>query len=420
MLGPYPKPKKAPRIFHRPEPKVKNMSYYPSLISAIDAVIRDMKTGSALVPAGFWQSVDVSTKPEMATYEIRNVVFAVLIGDLTKEDVASQTKCNMPWAEDHFAERVGGEPINPGVQWAKWPYGNSADKFRDALGQFNHNYMERYWPRYAALTPTGDLPSFEDLPDFAVPNMGIRGQLGDLYDVVELFVRDPLTRQAYVPIFFPEDTGNVNGGRVPCTLGYHLMRRNDKLHINYYIRSCDLVRHFRDDIYLTVRLLQWVLDQLKIRDSSNWHDVSCGEFSMFISSLHMFRNDWQAVFNETPPSHIGGINEYSRTYRKRLEQLGGDGLRKLRDQDLAEPAGGSSVLHREVGGSVEDCPADPGIGADDGRTAVQGKAYPVGYSASGGAITGRWRNDDLPQDEGEAPEQDGDSSGSRQLDGQES
>jgi len=283
------------------------MMHFPNFAAAIDMVHRDMEAYATLVPPSFWQSVDVSTKPEMATFELMNACFTVsMFGPATLEGCLEKfradIKPNLPWADDHFAERVGGEPINPGVQWARWPYANSADKFRDNEGRFNHNYMERYWPRWA-----GEWEYLERNEE--EQNIGIYHRLGDLNDVIDLLVRDPMTRQAYIPIFFPEDTGTHHRGRTPCTLGYQLLRRNDKLHINYHMRSCDLLRHFRDDIYLTARLCLWFIERLRERDPDNWFHVLPGEFFMTIASLHLFKNDWMAVF-KTPPVAKGGCNEY--------------------------------------------------------------------------------------------------------------
>lgn len=283
------------------------MRMYPNFENAITAVRNEMRLYAALVPPTFWQSTDVSGKPEMATYELRNADFTVNMTPWNLEQMRAHIGPNLPWADDHFLERVCGQPINPGEQWAKWPYGNSADKFREADGQFNHNYMERYWPRKAGQTADGTLHPNDT--GWAGENHGIRHRYGDLEDVLDLLVRDPLSRQAYVPIFFPEDTGTHHRGRIPCSLGYHLIRRNDKLHISYFMRSCDLLRHFQDDIYLTVRLCLWFIDQLKARDAATWGHVRPGDFFMTMTSLHLFRNDWQQVFNEKPPV-LGACNEY--------------------------------------------------------------------------------------------------------------
>ena len=40
----------------------------------------------------------------------------------TKKDLANETKADLPWAEDHFQERVFGHPRNPGQEYKNWPY----------------------------------------------------------------------------------------------------------------------------------------------------------------------------------------------------------------------------------------------------------------------------------------------------------
>lgn len=357
------------------------------------------------VHTGTWQGVDISKRPEAQMMELLNVSFTVTHAGRRPIGVLAQaTGCNMPWAEDHFQERVCGQPINPGVEWANWPWANKAGEFRgkkktmpghdwaylaaiidgegsisirtaneagnkyprvkitqvdeafitslhnkfgvgtlrpysspsnqlsdrqsyiwrisgqsevrwvlegcmpylrlkrekavlalrfvehaaplmDEAQPFNHNYMERYWCKQAGMNRFGD----------RIPHRGIYHPYGDLNDVVNLLGRDPLTRQAYMPVFFPEDTGAVHGERVPCTLGYHLIVRNGELHMVYYLRSCDFVRHMRDDIYLSVRLQQWVLDKLRERFGAYWSDIRPGSFTMHITSLHCFINDFRKL-----------------------------------------------------------------------------------------------------------------------------
>lgn len=220
----------------------------------------------------------------MQTHELLNVSFQVQQPDLDIKQLGESTGANMPWAEDHFRERVCGEPLNPGEEWKNWPWGNKADTFRDKNGQFNHNYMERYWPKLARQTPGGKLPD-RYMRGHKV-RRGIAYEYGDLADVVLHLMRDPLSRQAFLPVWFPEDTGVVHGGRVPCSLGYHFILRENKLHIVYYLRSCDFIRHFGDDCYLTARLQAWMVEHLGMPD------LAVGTFTMHITSLHVFRNDF--------------------------------------------------------------------------------------------------------------------------------
>ena len=61
--------------------------------------------------------------------------------------------------------------------------------------------------------------------------------------------------------------------------------------MTYYIRSCDYIRHFRDDVYMACRKLMWLLDNLKQRDPKKWSDVTPGYFVMHITSLHCFNSE---------------------------------------------------------------------------------------------------------------------------------
>jgi hypothetical protein len=249
--------------------------------------MRHFKTYAKKTNRGKWQGIDISKKPDMATYEI---LYEVIAADVpqTIEELRDAVRPNLPWADDHFAERVSGLPLNPGVQWAKWPWGHSADNFRldpASVGDpgtervFDHTYMQRYWPRKAGG---------------ADGHRGIYFDYGDLAGVVDELAHDPGTRQAVLPVFFPEDTGYRPGRRKPCSLFYHFQKDGANLDVVYYLRSCDIVRHYRDDIYLTVRLLYWVLDELR-KQSRHWYAVKPGKLVMMIGNLHCFANDWGTI-----------------------------------------------------------------------------------------------------------------------------
>lgn len=278
---------------------------FASFAEAISQAQYYLQYRSKVVHSARWQGMDIASKPEMATHEVAHVSFAVNMGAMKVPSTAiggtlgtlqEDIKPNLPWADDHFEERVCGEPINPGVEWANWPYGKSAERFLDSRGQFNHNYMERYWPKHAGQTEWGDYASRSASYPHTDAIGGIRYEYGDLNDVVKLLAEDPYTRQAYLPVWFPEDTGG-GSKRAPCTIGYHFLMRDGKLDVTYQIRSCDFVRHFRDDIYLTVRLLLWVIDEARKLNES-WLDVTPGKFIMSIQSLHLFRNDYTMLFGD--------------------------------------------------------------------------------------------------------------------------
>lgn len=244
---------------------------------AIEQVRKDLLTVGQIVDTGSWQGISTEGHPDLQTVEITNVGFTCPMpaqGD-DWEDVLTalrrEIKPNLPWADEHFAERVGREPTNPGEAYKTWPWWRGQDEYtmNPFDHKFTHTYQERFWPD----------PSIN----------GIRYPFGDLDDVVDQLRNQPHTRQAYLPIFFPEDTGAVHGGRVPCTLGYHFLIRQQSLHMWYFIRSCDFVRHFRDDLYLAARLQLWVRDELKD------DDLVPGDFTFICPSMHYHRGDGHLV-----------------------------------------------------------------------------------------------------------------------------
>lgn len=206
-----------------------------------------------------WQS----TSAPSPAHELANVILTCSVPPLVD---SWQKMCSpdLPWADIHFSERVSGIPLNPPPSYDIWPWHSkkNADQFmrEGKKEKFDHTYPERYWPD---------------------PDIG-----GNLRDVVKLLDADTWTRQAYLPVYFPEDTGTRNGQRVPCSLGYHFIRNGGQLDCNYFIRSCDLTRHFLNDVYLTGRLLQWVHAEISTGD---WPTV--GDLTVFISNLHLFTND---------------------------------------------------------------------------------------------------------------------------------
>lgn len=230
------------------------------------------------VDTGHWQAMkDV---PMTQTREIRGVMLKYDIPH-SINSLQHELSPNLPWAEDHFLERVAGVPKNPGDQYKNWPWYQGNVENHKPGGEFSHTYMERYWP---VFDEDGDR------------RLGVRYRYGDLRDLAYLLAREPYTRQAYLPVWFPEDTGAVYEQRVPCSLGYHFMLRDKHLHCYYAMRSCDFVRYLRDDMYLTSRLVQWLIGAVQrelslIDERSPWVEVYPGELNMTISSLHIFEGD---------------------------------------------------------------------------------------------------------------------------------
>lgn len=265
-----------------------------SQFEAVIADIRNKFVTAPSVPVKSWQSV---AAPQPMP-EIFNYSFSLDVTTLSLRELREAIKPNLPWADRHFMEeRISGQPINPGETWRVWPYSRSADTHRregEEDPQFDHSYAERYWPRRAGQTPGGKLGRDDE---FSTDELrGIRFRYGDLNDLVALLGKDPLTRQGYLPVWFPEDlAAAVEDKRVPCTLGYHFIQRDGLFHCIYPMRSCDFIRHFRDDVYLTIRLQIHLLSILWFRFPGVWGETLPGSFTMHISSLHCFENDRELI-----------------------------------------------------------------------------------------------------------------------------
>lgn len=238
--------------------------------SRISEHIQSLLQFGNLEKAGTWQATDDYKDFNMLV--LRNFDKSYPVPE-SIEDMALYTGADLPWADEHFDERISGDPSNPGESYKNWPYNTfkpEADPYMHGK-EFSHTYQERFWPKQA-----GD--------NERIVQKGIRYHYGDLGDVIIQLNHNPLTRQAFLPIFFPEDTGAVHKQRVPCTLGYLFNIYGGKLYCNYYIRSCDAFRHFRNDIYLAMRLMDHIRNSIS-------ENLLLGDLNMYIAHFHVFEND---------------------------------------------------------------------------------------------------------------------------------
>lgn len=288
-------------------------SGHTTFSEAIDFARHYLYTYGVDINRGRWQGVRTEGRPDMVTREIINFQADIRVGRMQDGEaapldaypilLAGDIRPNLPWANDHFEERVSRVPSNPGEEYKNWPWWRGQDTEAMDGQVFSHTYQERFWPKYA-----GD-PWYDDGEGSGTNTQrGIRYEYGDLDDVVSLLLREPLGRQATFPIFFPEDTGVVHEGRVPCTLHYSfLVTPTNRLDMWYPIRSCDYIRHLRDDLYMAARLQLWVLTALRTRSrferdgidpDFSWATVTPGDLHFTAYSLHVHKGDWHHFMKE--------------------------------------------------------------------------------------------------------------------------
>lgn len=225
-----------------------------------------------LIETNRWQAISLEGKPWNKLYELQGLTLIFFRPHLFHSNgLPRLVGSDIEWAREHFNERVSRVASNPQPSEARWPYGDgSNDKFKDHSNAHSHTYSERFWPNAV----------------YEHTMSGIRYQYGDLDDVVATLVKDPGTRQAVLPIWFPEDTIS-NGVRKPCSLFYHFLPDGNRLNLFYSIRSCDIYRHLVNDIFFAACLLEWVIQ----RASEQGVTYEMGRFQMSIGSLHLFAAD---------------------------------------------------------------------------------------------------------------------------------
>lgn len=228
---------------------------------AVDNAVRVLLNSGQETYTNKWQAQEVGDP----LIEVTDMFLSMGM-ERSQDLLGFATGADLPWAEDHFQERLTG-PSNPGKTYLYWPYAREYDKFLQN-GKFSHTYQERFWP-------TGKGKGYRP---------------GSWADVKEKLGDDLSSRQVFLSIWHPEDQLNKDV-RVPCTIGYWFKVTNGVLNITYLIRSCDARRHFRNDVYMAQRLAQEMLLYLHSRG----HSIILGTLSIWIGSFHCFQSDIYAL-----------------------------------------------------------------------------------------------------------------------------
>jgi len=205
-------------------------------------------------------------KSPFSFIELLNLTLEAPLAQTEKE---AREECNpfWPWADEHFEERVSGIPYNPPPSHTKWL--KKTEEYLETDSKFSHTYPERMWSKGL--------------------HRAIRHEIGDLNDAVELLKQDLYTRQCYIPIYFPEDLSAARQNkRIPCTLGWHIIVRDNRINVHYPMRSCDAIRHFHNDLYFANRLALWIESKLDV-------ELEMGSILFSATSFHCFTNDLYAL-----------------------------------------------------------------------------------------------------------------------------
>lgn len=229
------------------------MRIYQTFKEAIPEIRRDLAEMGIKVHPKSYQDKVVADDQDFETLELQNYIYTVV------NPALDQLNPTQPWTEEEWKERLSGicgTEINPGRAWELrkdvW------QQFLQPDGKFAYTYSERMARNMQV--------------------MKVERRLGADHD----------SRQLFVSIWDVKDTSKLGGiSRVPCSIGYLLQCRKDKLNITYLQRSCDFATHFTNDAYLALRFLD------EICKTNNFQ---MGTYTHWIGSLHLFRKDAQGVF----------------------------------------------------------------------------------------------------------------------------
>ena len=231
------------------------MRLYVKADEAFEEIKRDLAEMGIWVRPKTMQDKNIEGNPEYETTELQNYCYTIL--NAKSSEIPNVTQ---PWADAELQERItkpeNGQFINPGEAW----------KLRENIwGEFFHNGKFGY--SYNELIWNND----------------------QFTKIVNRLKEDPDSRQLWISLWDPERDPDLLGGvsRVPCSLGYAFQVREGKLNMHYVMRSCDFSTHFANDVYLAIKLLEYVAELT---------GYEVGNFTHTIFSLHVYRKDLKEVF----------------------------------------------------------------------------------------------------------------------------
>ena len=240
------------------------MRIYVNAQEMIEETKRDLAEMGIVVRPATMQDKYIKGNPDYETRELQNYSYCLL--DAKSQDIPGVIQ---PWADAEFEERVTdpwerdelGYPshatyLNPGKAWEL-----RKEVWTEYLheGKMAYTYNELIWNN------------------------------DQVTKIINRLKEDPDSRQLWISLWNPDKDPDFLGGisRVPCSLGYGLQVRDGKLNLHYVMRSCDFATHFRNDVYLAIKFLEWVAEKT---------GYPVGSFTHTIFSLHVYNKDIEGVF----------------------------------------------------------------------------------------------------------------------------
>jgi thymidylate synthase len=242
------------------------MRIYKDCFEMIQEVDRDLAVGGLTVPVKHYQNAKLEGDDRI-TKELIGVSFLIskpleerdtMLRFIFKDEYDKISK----YCEQEFKDRVSKEELNPGNSY----------KVRLDL-----------WQGFMSKT---DGEKF----DYTYSDRICRDGMDQVVCCIEALKEDIHSRRAMVMIFDGDlDGPNMKGAetRIPCSISYQFLVRNNRVYCIYYIRSNDYFKHFGIDIYLAAEMIKYITEELK----STYPDIKTGSLTYFAGSLHAYNED---------------------------------------------------------------------------------------------------------------------------------
>ena len=251
------------------------MRIFSNPLEAVKEVERDLWEMGIVVHPQTMQDKDIKDDPEYATKEMRGYSFKISGWSYDFDDLVKvfehffpdQVKEVSNYCLVEIKDRLGGIALNPGSSYICRP--DIWDEFLHD-GKFAYTYSERMEEQVDII--------LQELKKNPESRQGIITIHTNICPKIDGLLTD--TAQETNTVAVSADIWNRGGGgRIPCSMYYQIMIREEKVDLIYTMRSCDLLTHFPIDLALALMTQQWFSAKL---------DRPMGTFTYFCGSLHAY------------------------------------------------------------------------------------------------------------------------------------
>lgn len=236
---------------------------FKDCLEMVTEVDRELKVSGITVPVKHYQNQEL-TGANQNTKELIGVNFVISKPWLKKREMLDflfkdESEKIEQYCRQEILDRIDRSGLNPGNSykirmdlWQKLMSKKDGDKF-------DYTYSERI------------------------------NYVHQLDNAIAALRDDVHSRRAMIMVFRPEDTQESMGyqTRIPCSVSYQFLIRNNKLMVIYYIRSNDYFKHFAIDIWLTHAIQDYICQQLQ----GTYPGLKVGSLNYYAGSFHAYNED---------------------------------------------------------------------------------------------------------------------------------